>query len=374
MPIANAIELTQKLISLDSVNPPGNESPVATFIGDLLLKNGFIVEYIPYGENRSHLIAAKGPKDTVPIVLSGHLDTVPLGEREWKFHPFTGEISEGKIYGRGSTDMKGGVAAMTMAAIQATEQNLAASVLLLFTAGEETGCQGAKHLVENYANLSKAKVLIIGEPTANIPAIGHKGGLYLNVTATGKTAHSSMPHLGDNAIYKAAAAILKVQNFVFREDEDPLLGFSTLNVGMFHGGLNLNSVADHAEFTIDARTTTKTSHTKLLNYLKKEMGEKVSIETLVDLKAVSSEEFHPFVQLVYEACGVTPGDSAFPKAMPYLTDGAILQPAFQGVPTVILGPGQPEMAHKTDEFCYVSKIEEAVKMYIDIILKGAYLK
>lgn len=374
MPIANAIELTQKFVLMDSVNPPGNEAPVAQFIGDLLFANGFTVDYIPYGENRLHLVAAKGPKEVLPIVLSGHLDTVPLGEQEWKFHPFSGEISDGKIYGRGSTDMKGGVAAMVVAAIQATEQNPSASVLLLFTAGEETGCQGAKHLVDNYPGLGKAKGLIIGEPTTNIPAIGHKGGLYLNVTITGKTAHSSMPHLGDNAIYKAAAAVLKVQNFVFHEDEDPLLGFPTMNVGMFHGGLNLNSVADLAEFTIDARTTTKTSHTKLLNDLQKELGEKVSMETLVDLNAVSSEESHPFVQLVYEACGVIPGDSAFPKSMPYLTDGAVLQPAFQGVPTVILGPGQPEMAHKTDEFCYVSKIEEAVKIYTDIILKGAHIE
>lgn len=374
MPIANAIELTQKLVSMNSVNPPGNEAPIAKFVGDLLLANGFTVEYISYGENRSHLVAGKGPKDVLPIVLSGHLDTVPLGEQEWNYHPFSGKISEGKIYGRGSTDMKGGVAAMIVAAIQAAERNPDAPVLLMFTAGEETGCQGAKHLVDNYPGLGNAKGLIIGEPTANIPATGHKGGLYLKVTTTGKTAHSSMPHLGDNAIYKAAAAVLKVQNFVFHEDEDPLLGFPTLNVGMFHGGLNLNSVADHAEFTIDARTTTKTSHAKLLNDLQKEMGEKVSIEKLVDLNAVSTEVSHPFVQLVYEACGVTPGDSAFPKSMPYLTDGAILQPAFQGVPTVILGPGQPEMAHKTDEFCFVNKIDEAVKLYTDIILKGACLE
>jgi len=205
MPIADAIKLSQKLISMDSVNPPGNEAPVAKFIGDLLSANGFTVEYIRYDENRSHLVAAKGPKNTVPIVLSGHLDTVPLGEREWKFHPFSGEISEGKIYGRGSTDMKGGVAAMTMAAIRATKQNSAVSVLLLFTAGEETGCQGAKHLVENYPNLSKAKGLIIGEPTANNPAIGHKGGLYLNVTATG--IFSPMCFIRSNPEYRKSVSL-----------------------------------------------------------------------------------------------------------------------------------------------------------------------
>jgi succinyl-diaminopimelate desuccinylase len=373
MPTVDVIKITQKLVSMNSVNPPGNETPVAKFIGDLLLVNGFTIKYISYGENRMHLVAKKGPKDSVPVVLSGHLDTVPLGEQPWNFDPFSGKIKEGKVYGRGSSDMKAGIAAMIVAAIHATAQNRDASVLLLCTAGEETGCQGAKHLVGNYPDLGNAKGLIIGEPTANVPAIGHKGGLYLNVTTTGKTAHSSMPHLGDNAIYKAAAAVLKVQNFVFHEDEDPLLGFPTLNVGKFRGGLNLNSVADRAEFTIDARTTTKTIHAKLLDDLKKEMGSDVQVETLVDLNAVSTKESHSFVQLVYEACGVTTGDSNFPMSMPYLTDGALLQPAFQGVPTVILGPGQPETAHKTDEFCYVSKIEEAVKIYTDIILKGVSL-
>jgi succinyl-diaminopimelate desuccinylase len=373
MPTIDVIEITQKLISMNSVNPPGNEAPAARFLGDLLYMNGFTVEYISYGDNRLHLVAEKGTNDNIPIVLSGHLDTVPLGEKSWSFDPFSGEIMDGKIYGRGSSDMKAGIAAMVVAAIKATKENLDASVLLLLTAGEETGCQGAKHLIDNYPKLGNAKGLVIGEPTANMPAIGHKGGLYLNITATGKTAHSSMPHLGDNAIYKAAAGVLKVQNFVFHEEEDILLGLPTLNVGKFRGGLNLNSVADHAEFTIDARTTTKTDHVRLLKDLKKEMGSDMEIETLVDLNAVSTKESNPFVQIVYEACGISSDASQYPRAMPYLTDGAVLQPAFNGVPTVILGPGQPEMAHKTDEFCYLNKIKEAVNIYTNIILKGENL-
>ncbi len=264
MLIGDAISLTQKLISMNSVNPPGNEAPVAMLIGKLLTENGFVVETIPYGENRLHLVAKKGNFANKPVVLSGHLDTVPLGEMPWKVNPFSGEIINEKIFGRGSSDMKGAVAAMTVAAISATNKNTEAAVCLIFTAGEETGCQGAEHLVANYPNLFHTRGIIIGEPTANIPAIGHKGGLYLNVTAKGKTAHSSMPHLGDNAIYKAAEAVLKLKNYVFREHPDSLLGMPTLNIGKFRGGINLNSVPDHAEFTIDARTTKASDHSKLI--------------------------------------------------------------------------------------------------------------
>jgi succinyl-diaminopimelate desuccinylase len=229
-------------------------------------------------------------------------------------------------------------------------------------------------LVANYQVSIEAKGMIIGEPTANTPAIGHKGGLYLNITAKGKTAHSSMPHLGDNAIYKAAEAVLKFKEYVFQEKEDSLLGLPTLNVGKFNGGINLNSVPDHAEFTIDARTTKETDHNKLLNDFREIAGKDLSIETLVDLPAVATDENSPFVQLVYNACGISVNEKGYPKSMPYLTDGAVLQPAFKGVPTIILGPGQPEMAHKTNEFCFIDKIEKAVEIYTYIILKGEKLK
>jgi succinyl-diaminopimelate desuccinylase len=267
--------------------------------------------------------------------------------------------------------MKGGIAAMTLAAIQAFETgNPPCGVRLIFTSGEETGCQGAKHLVEIHGNLGQAHGIIVGEPTSNIPAIGHKGGLYLKLSTSGKTAHSSMPHLGENAIYKAARAILKAEKFDFQDERDPLLGFSTLNVGKMQGGINLNSVPDHAEFTIDARTTTNVRHTELLSRLRKELGEEVSVEVLVDLQAVASKETSDFVQSVYAACGISSQAEGFPKALPYLTDGAVLQPAYGGVPTVILGPGQPEMAHQTDEYCLVEFLEKAVDIYRKIILTG----
>ena len=318
------------------------------------------------------MVAEKGISDeTPPVVFTGHFDTVPLGVREWSVHPFDGEVKDGRLYGRGSSDMKGGLAAMVIAAVLSFEKRTPeGGVRLVLTAGEELGCHGAKQLVETAKSLGRARGIIVGEPTSNLPAIGHKGGLYLNLTTSGKTAHSSMPHLGDNAIYKAARAILKMEKFDFEADEDPLLGWPTINVGKVFGGLNLNSVPDSAGFTIDARTTAKVDHQKLLSKLKTVLGDEVSLETLVDLKAVTSNENDPFVQTVYAACGISGVTPGFPKALPYLTDGSVLQPAYGGVPTVILGPGEPEMAHQTDEFCFISKMEEAVTIYKNIILNG----
>jgi succinyl-diaminopimelate desuccinylase len=372
MPVKNVISLTRKLINFNTINPPGNENEIALYIGKLLLENGFKVEYIPFENTRLHLIAEKGcTSEFSPVVFSGHFDTVPPGAKQWKENPFGGEVKDGKLFGRGSSDMKGGLAAMTIAAIEACqEESFKKGVRLIFTSGEELGCQGIRNLVESHTNLGSAIGIVVGEPTANIPSIGHKGGLYLNLETSGITAHSSMPHLGDNAIYKAARAISKIEIFDFGVENDPLLGYPTINVGKVLGGMNINSVPDRAEFTIDARTTTKVDHQKLLKNLGEVLGKDVKIETLVDLQAVSSDENHPFVQLVYSSCNIEKGQEDFPKSMPYLTDGSVLQSAYGGVPTVILGPGQPEMAHQTDEFCYVANLEHAVDIYKKIILNA----
>ena len=367
----DVLKLTKSLIAMDTINPPGNEYLAAKFVGELLEENGFDVEYVPFETNRIHIIAGRGySKNSAPIVFTGHFDTVPLGAGKWSVDPFAGEVKNGKLYGRGSSDMKGGVAAMVVAAINAFSLGkVEGGVRLVLTAGEELGCQGAKDLIKTYTGLGEASGIVVGEPTGNIPAIGHKGGLYLNLSCTGVTAHSSMPHLGENAIYKVAKAISKIEEFDFGVEEDPLLGSPTVNVGKVFGGQNINSVPDFAEFTIDARTTTKVDHDKLLAKLQNELGGEVSIETLTDLIAVSTEEKDPFVQRVYNACGISENTAGYPKALPYLTDGSVLQGAYGGIPTVILGPGQPEMAHQMDEFCYVDKLEKSVEIYTNILLK-----
>lgn len=367
----DVISLTRKLLSFNTINPPGNEGEIAVFVGELLKGKGFHTEYHVFEENRLHLIATRGiSSNSPPIVLSGHFDTVPLGNKKWKADPFAGDISDGKIWGRGSSDMKGGLAAMILASILVFNENPpTGGIRIIFTAGEELGCLGVQQLVKTLAVAGKASAIIVGEPTSNLPAIGHKGALYLNAVTSGLTAHSSMPESGDNAIYKAASSILKARDFKFETERDPLLGFPTINVGKMSGGMNINSVPDHAEYSIDIRSTSKTDHARVLERLASELGRETRLETLVNLKPVSNDENHPFVRLVYEVCKVSNGDPGFPKTLPYMTDGSVLQGVYNGVPTIILGPGQPEIAHQTDEFCYIDKLEQSVNIYKDIILK-----
>lgn len=368
----NAISITQDLIRFNTVNPPGNEAKAAQYLAEILVGNGFDVALPAFGENRLQLVAEKGLcKNIPPVVLSGHLDVVPPGNKPWTVDPFGGEIIEGKLFGRGSSDMKGGVAALLCAAIKAFQiGEPKGGVRFIITASEETGCQGIRHLISTHANLGNVRGIIVAEPTQNKPAIGHKGGLYLKVTVKGKTAHSSMPHLGDNAIYKAARAISKIEAFDFGAEKDALLGLPTINVGKFSGGQNLNSVPDHARFTIDIRSTTKIAHAEILERIQKELTEGLSVETLVDLKPVSTTENEPFVQGVYKACSIDPADDGYPISLPYLTDGSVLQAFYNGAPTIILGPGLPEMAHQTDEFCPVKDIEKAVEIYTNILLNN----
>ena len=364
---SEVVALTKKLIEFNTINPPGNEMEIARYTGGLLEDYGFEVSYIPYQEGRIHVVATmKGTQDLDPVIFTGHFDTVPLGQQAWKMEPLKASVHEGKLYGRGSTDMKGAVAAMIVAAKWAVKQGPPKrSVKFILTADEELGCNGALDLVQRLPQSEKAYGIIVGEPTNNIPAIGHKGGIYLKLKTSGVTAHSSMPEQGDNAIYKMARAITQIENFIMEQERDPLLGLTTLNVGYCQGGMNLNSVPDKAEFTIDARTTTKMDHDKLLDNIQKTVGEEITIETLVNLKAIASEESQAFVQQVYKICGF-PTEN--PRAMPYLTDGSVLQAFYRGIPTIIIGPGDPKMAHKTDEYCQVDKLYQAVEIYRDIMI------
>ena len=365
----DVISLTRKLISFNTVNPPGNEGEIARFTGDLLASHGFMVECPVYKESRLHLIAEKGIHPGIPpIILSGHFDTVPTGNNQWSVDPFAGEVHGGKIWGRGSSDMKGGLAAMILAAIQAfNEKPPSGGVKIIFTADEEPGCHGIQHLVSILKGPAKASAIIVGEPTSNLPATGHKGAIYLKAIFSGKTAHSSMPEKGINAIYKAARSIIKISDYSFGTEPDPLLGYPTINVGKINGGLNINSVPDHAEFTIDIRTNTKVNHNEVLKKIVSETLAGSVIEKMVDLQPVSSPVDNPFIQLVYSVCGIESSSPGFPMALPYLTDGTVLQRYYGNAPTVILGPGECEMAHMTDEYCNTDKLEKSVKLYKEII-------
>jgi succinyl-diaminopimelate desuccinylase len=362
------VELTRTLVAFNTINPPGNERPCAEHLGRLLENGGFSISYHEFADTRTSLVARiGGSSDAKPLCFTGHIDVVPLGAAPWSVDPFAGEISDGKLYGRGTTDMKSGVAAFVVAALHLAE-DLAkgAGVVLVITAGEETGCEGAYHLAGLGDQLGDAGAIVVAEPTSNQPWIGHKGALWLKARTTGVTAHGSMPEQGDNAVYKAARAINQLEDFDFNIAHHEVLGKPTLNVGSVHGGLNINSVPDLAEIGIDIRTILDQDHATLRSQLAGYLGDDVELEAVVDVGSVLTDPADEWMQEVNGIMTRILGSPPEPRTAPYFTDASALTPAYGGIPTVILGPGETVMAHQTDEYCFVDKISQATDAYIEI--------
>ncbi|MEE8512737.1 MAG: M20/M25/M40 family metallo-hydrolase, partial [Acidiferrobacterales bacterium] len=180
------------------------------------------------------------------------------------------------------------------------------------------------------------------------------------------TAHGSMPERGVNAVYKAARAICELESYDFNVDRHEVLGSPTLNVGIVRGGLNINSVPDEAEISIDIRTIPELEHEALRARLQGYLGDEVKISPIVDVESVWTDPADNWVQEVFATMGPLLNESLEPRTATFFTDAAALKPAYGGPPTVILGPGEPEMAHKTDEYCIVDRIEQAVEANVNI--------
>jgi len=369
----DAIELTKELIRIPSVNPPGDETACANYLAGVLDRLGFATQLHSFGPGRFNLVAQlAGNGAGRPIGFTGHLDTVPLGAAPWSFDPFAAEEHDGKLYGRGTSDMKAGIACFIAACSRMLgELKSGGGVQLLLTGGEETGCDGARALAEARPELfTELALLIVGEPTSNYPYVGHKGALWMRGTAAGKTAHGSMPEHGDNAIYKATRAIDRLRGFDLDGNEHPLMGRSTMNVGTFRAGLNINSVPDKAEFEFDIRTVPGMDHRCLCTQLKSVFAGEIDLDPIVDVPPLYSEVNHPVIQRILAVCSDFHGEPITPRAVSYFTDGSVLLPPTGHPPTIILGPGEPQMAHQTDEYCYTARIQEGVNLYQALLEQG----
>ena len=365
----DGVALTRTLLQFDTVNPPGRERDCASYAGALLQEWGYRVEYHEYEEGRTSVIARAGGSDAKPpLCMTGHLDVVPLGTRAWTKDPFAGETDGDRLYGRGSSDMKAGVAAMLIAA-RAFGGKLAGTpgVVLVLTAAEEGGCVGSRHLAALPALMGKAGAIVVGEPTSNYPMVGHKGSIKFHAAFRGVSAHGSMPQLGVNAIYKAAHAIAKLEGFEFGVSAHPVMGGPTLNVGTFSGGSGVNLVPDAATIGVDIRTVPGMDHAALLARLRALMGEDVELDVFSDLNAVWTQPDGEWVQRVFEICEPVIGAATEPRTAPYMTDAANLLKVYPGAPALVLGPGEAAMAHQTDEYCSLERIGQSVAIYEAII-------
>lgn len=360
----DVIALTQKLLSFNTINPPGEERDCAHFLGDLLKRHGFQVTYHEFDDKRTSLIAkVSNSSGKAPICFTGHIDVVPLGATPWTKDPFKGEIEGDKLFGRGVADMKGGVAAFVAAAIE-TKQTLGdqANIVLVITAGEEIACEGAVNLVKD-GMLDRAGAIVVAEPSGNYPYIGNKGILWIEAKTTGVTAHGSLPEEGENAVLKAIDAVQRIRAYKFKVSKHKYFAPPTLNIGRFNGGLNINSVPDAATFSIDIRTIPGQNNNEILNDIVKILGSDFTHTVIQNKESIYSEPDNTWIQSVFDTMENYLECRPTPKAITYATDSTQLTPAYGNPPTINMGPGELEQAHKTDEFCYISKLKDAKAIY-----------
>ena len=353
-----AVDLALELVRLDTINPPGREEAAASLLASRLSDAGFEVSSHEHAEGRPSLVARWGGEPA--LCLTGHLDTVPLGGAPWSAEPF-GELRDGRLYGRGSSDMKSGVAGIVVAAerVAGLGGSPSAGLELVLCAAEETGCEGALHLASAGA-LGPVEAMIVAEPTGGVPHVAHKGVLWARLRTEGKSAHGSAPHLGCNAIYPLAAAVARLADLSLDFEPHPVLGEPTFNLGVISGGSGINLVPDRAEAGIDVRTVPGMTSDRVLAQLRELAGDDVEIEPILDLGPVATDPDDRFVQSVFEVAGSSGGGLA------YFTDAAALAPAYGSPPTIIWGPGEAGQAHQTDEWAETAKIDAAAEGYFEV--------
>jgi succinyl-diaminopimelate desuccinylase len=263
------IRLTQKLISIDSENPPGDESRIAAFVRDYLRRLGLKVEIYQFQKNRPNVLAyflTKGAKHS--LLLSPHLDTVPAG-KSWTKDPFSGAIIKKKIYGLGATDCKGNLACALETLKSLVEEKVSLRYNLIFaaTADEECGSTlGLVPLLEKRILRPDAALVLDAEEFEVI--IAQKGLVHLRVKIQGRRAHGAYPWRGVNAISITLDILQALKFFKFRQRKHSYLRPPTINIGTIRGGDKVNVVADHCEFELDFRFLPGESPAGLVQELK----------------------------------------------------------------------------------------------------------
>lgn len=378
--MSEAITFLKELLNTNSVNPPGNEEEVARIIADKLKENGIESTIRPLGPNRAYLVARlKGMGNKKSLVFSGHMDTVPQGDMPWEHEPFDAKEINDCIYGRGASDMKSGLAALTMAMIEIAKSHvsLEGDLVLAATAGEEVDCLGARAMIED-GILNDAGAMIIGEPSNGEIFVAHKGALWIEVESYGKTAHGSMPEQGINAIDNMYTFMNALFNkFKFKYKEDNLLGGPTLNLATISGGVRTNVVPDLCRLQIDIRTVPGQNHQEILSDIKGLLKEiegnsnaKFDLKILNDQVAVGTSIENPLIQLALSTANELFNREYKPKGVRFFTDASTFVPGLgNNLPVLIYGPGNETMAHKPNEYVEVSKYVDSIKFYQEVALR-----
>ncbi len=394
--------LCSELIKAKSENPPGDVSEASNVVQNFLRQEG--ISYQTFEPAKGHVSVVASVGEGKPsLILCGHIDVVPAGDVDkWKVHPYSGEIKQGKLYGRGATDMKGGVAAMLMALTTAKEyeKELSGKVSVASVSDEEAlGPGGALWLLKN--KKLTGDMCLITEPTGNLDEKyslvgGERGTYWLKITAHGKPAHGSTPALGKNAIEKLTEFLQRLKALetdavktpkdaealvkngkkelrrVAQKNGIPVnsltktLTHYTVNVGVIAGGTKTNVVPEKCEAEVDIRIPTGGHPDGVKEFVRSTLTEELEYRVINRNMPSYTPADKPFIKAVQESVKqvfrYTPGATYMAA-----TSDAHHFREILGIPTASFGPGYGELTHAYDEFVYLEDIKKVTKVYAHLL-------
>jgi acetylornithine deacetylase len=367
-PEYTAQELLARLVAFDTTSHKSNLAIVA-FIEDYLLQHGVLSKRIPSPEgDKACLFATIGPGDVGGIALSGHTDVVPVDGQTWDTDPFTLRAADGRLYGRGTCDMKGFLACVLASVPDYTRRKLRTPIHIAFSYDEEIGCLGVRPMIAEFGHaLPQPRLAIIGEPTSMQVVDAHKGPIRWHVDVTGRAVHSSMAHIGVNAISYAARLISELDRIaaelkIAARDErfDP--PYATLQVTKLDGGTASNIIPVSCRFGFEVRATPGLD----ADAIERRIRAFADMHCLPEMRAIAPEanitvrranSVPPFgVDATSEIVALTLklAEANATHAVSYATEAGLFQDA--GAASIVCGPGDIAQAHTANEWIAVEQI------------------
>ncbi len=372
------VTLTQQLVRVPGENPPGEEAATAAVLADAASARGLLVEVDDAAPGRPNVVVTLGGGPAPGLLLLGHTDVVPVGTG-WTRDPFSGELHGGRVHGRGSTDMKGGLAAclVAMDAMRRAGVQPSGPVLLAALVDEEDTGIGIRHHMAR-ASMPPMGGCIVAEPTEMQTVIAARGDSYLRYRVHGRAAHAGSPSDGRNAIVGASRIIsdLQVWHDELAAMAHPLAGPATVSVGTISGGQGTSIVAAECHLTVDRRLLPEESAADVLAEAQARLDaldlarDELEVELSMDMAmpGFATEADDPFVRSVDSALSDAGGPGLPLGGWTAACDGGFV--AETGVPVVVLGPGSvSEQAHRPDESVAVSDLVTAARAYALSILR-----
>jgi acetylornithine deacetylase/succinyl-diaminopimelate desuccinylase-like protein len=373
------VAVTRTLVRAPGENPPGDEGAKVAVLASACQERGLAVELTEVQASRPNLAATLAGGDEPGLLLLGHSDVVPAGDG-WTVDPLGGEVRNGRIYGRGSADMLGGLAAClaAMSAVSRSGRALHGPVELAVTVDEEDHGLGIRRYLADGDRHGFAGC-IVGEPTDLQTIIAARGDAYVEVVVTGKAAHSGNPSDGANAVYGAAEIIGEMQRWhgELAAASHPLVGPATWSVGQVRGGSGTSIVAAECVVMADRRLLPSESATEMLSGVQSRVadlglgkrGLSVDVRLAMDMPGFETAADSGFVQAVDAALGSAGGPGMPLGGWTAACDGGFIARE-AGVPVVVLGPGSvATQAHRPDESVAVDELLVAARAYTLAILR-----